>query len=358
MISREAGGVPSILNESLLNAPPEVELDGVHEFLKSHYGVVGEAQPLSGERDRTFHIRGDRGTDYVFKIAHPDEDPGTTDLQIEVLLYLSSTAPSLPVQRVIPALNGTNETRFPLPNGTSASARLVSYVPGEVLRFSRRTPDQRRNLGRLCAEMGLALRDFEHHATKQRLAWDIAQAGELAPLVSQISRGGDQRALLMRCLDNFNGKVAPALAKLRAQPVHNDFNRNNIIVDAVNHDRIVAVIDFGDMVHTALANDVAIGAANQLSESEDLLDWAFEFIAGYHEVVPLGDDELNLMHDLITVRVAMSILITEWRGARFPERRDYIMRNTPANWIRLGRLLNISPEDSASALRRACSKNG
>ena len=99
-------GLPSILNASLLNAPPEVDVEGVQRFVKLHYGIVGHVQPLSGERDRTFHISGQKGIDYVFKVAHPDEDPEITNFQIEVLLFLATTASWLPTQRVIPCLDG------------------------------------------------------------------------------------------------------------------------------------------------------------------------------------------------------------------------------------------------------------
>ena len=87
--STAVGGLPYVLNASLLNAPPDVDLEGVQRFVKVHYGIIGHVQPLSGERDRTFHISGQKGIDYVFKVAHPDEDPETTNLQIEVLLFLA-----------------------------------------------------------------------------------------------------------------------------------------------------------------------------------------------------------------------------------------------------------------------------
>jgi len=356
--STAVGGLPYVLNASLLNAPPDVDLEGVQRFVKVHYGIVGHVQPLAGERDRTFHISGQKGIDYVFKVAHPDEDPETTNLQIEVLLFLASTARWLPTQRVIPCLDGRHEARFPLSNGGSSSARLVSFIPGDLLRFSKHSSKQRRNVGRLCAELALALREFDHPATRQKLAWDISQAGHLRPLIAEIAREPGRRAQLSRCLDNFDERVEPTLSKLRTQAIHNDFNRNNVIVSAEDNDKIVAIIDFGDMVRTALVNDVAIGAANQLTEADSLLDGSFEFIAGYHQVTPLIDDEIALMHDLISVRVAMSILITEWRASQFPERRDHILRNTPANWARLDRLSAISRNQTTAALRRVCSHNG
>jgi hydroxylysine kinase len=347
-------GPPDVLNASLSTPPPEIADKEVDDFIASHYGIAGKARSLNGERDCIFHVQGHAGSDFVFKVSNPNEDPLTSQMQTAVLLHLAAAAPTLPVQRVVNTLNGETEVRFPLQNGQVCRARMLTYIPGEVLRFAKRSPAQRRNLGRVSAEIGLVLRDFKHPAAKRELAWDIQYAGRLRSLVPSIPVDAARQNMLLRCFDDFDARVTPLLPKLRAQIVHNDFNRNNIIVDASNHERITGVLDFGDMVHTALINDVTIGASNQLPETENPLSDSFEFVAGYHETVALTPEELGLMYDLISARVLMSIVITEWRAMRFPERREHICRNTPANWLRLGRLQEISRESALEALLRAC----
>ena len=57
-------------------------------------------------------------------------------------------------------------------------------------------------------------------------------------------------------LDRFAEQVLPALRGLRAQVVHNDMGRNNVLVDDAG--AISGIIDFGDMTHTALVCDVAV----------------------------------------------------------------------------------------------------
>src|SRR6185312_6037980 len=80
--------------------------------------------------------------------------------------------------------------------------------------------------------------------------------------------------------------------------------------------------------------------------------------AGYSDVTPLTGEEIMLMHDLISVRVVMSVLITEFRAAQFPERRDQITRNTPENWLRLEQLLQLSREQTTATMRRICNHEG
>jgi Ser/Thr protein kinase RdoA (MazF antagonist) len=348
---------PAVLSASLVANVATIELDEAEQFVATRYGIAGKASPLTSERDRNFKLTAGDGAEYVLKVANARESRDVTNLQTAALLHIASAAPSLPVQRVVHALNGDNELMMRFSDGTSGVARLLSFIPGEVLRFSKRSAAQRRNLGRMLARIGIALRDFHHPAAGHELAWDLQHAGKLRTLLPDLAEGDERRSLIVRCLDTFDKSVLPRLGTLRAQIVHNDLNRNNVIVDPADNDRIVAILDFGDMVHTPLINDVAIGAANQLSDSDNPLDTAIEFIAGYSETVPLASAEIDLLYDLVCTRLVMSVVITGWRAARFPERREHILRNTPANWSRLANLAAMPREDAISALRQAC-KNG
>ena len=73
------------------------------------------------------------------------------------------------------------------------------------------------------------------------------------------------------CLGNFEARVLPVLPRLHRQPVHNDLNPHNIVVDAIQHQRISGIIDFGDLTLTARINDLAIAAAYQVADSDDPL---------------------------------------------------------------------------------------
>jgi 4-aminobutyrate aminotransferase-like enzyme/Ser/Thr protein kinase RdoA (MazF antagonist) len=343
-----------ILGASLVTNVLDIGPAEAERFVRLHYRLVGTATSLTAERDRNFRIKADNGSEYVLKIAHPSEKPEVTNFQISALLHLASSAPSLPVQRIVRTMNGESEIRATFDNGTTSIARLLSYIPGDVLRTSRRTATQRRNLGRILAEIGLALRNFSHPAASYEIAWDLKTANRLKSLVPEIDLATERQKMILRCLDIFDEHVMPRLSELRSQVVHNDLHCDNVIVDPVDQDRIVGVLDFGDMVHTPLVNDVAIGAANQLSESNNPLDTAFDFIVGYNEVAPLLPMEIELLFDLISTRIAMSLIITNWRAAKFPERRGHILRNSPSYWQQLDGLSAISRASAISMIRQAC----
>ena len=93
----------------------------------------------------------------------------------------------------------------------------------------------------------------------------------------------------------------PVLPRLRAQVVHADANGTNVLVEpsgAAVSPRIAGFIDFGDMVHTPLANDVAVLLASVVTETTDPVCEAAEMVAGYDSETPLGRDELSVLLEL------------------------------------------------------------
>ena len=117
---------------------------------------------------------------------------------------------------------------------------------------------------------------------------------------------------------------------------------------------VAGIIDFGDLTCTARVNDLAITAAYQVADSDDPLAPACEMIAAYHAVLPLEPAEFSVLFDLIATRMAMTIVISSWRAARYPANRNYILRNNAAAWARLQRMAALSRDQAELQIQRAC----
>jgi hypothetical protein len=52
--------------------------------------------------------------------------------------------------------------------------------------------------------------------------------------------------------------------------------------------------------------------------------------------------------------MAMTIVISSWRAARYPANRNYILRNNAAAWARLQRMAALSRDHAAVQIQRAC----
>lgn len=330
------------------NSPQEAA-----EIALVHFGVTATARLLTSERDQNFHLIGADDRQYVLKITNSAEDPAVTNLQTMALLHVARTNPALPVPRIFAARDGRYEVALALPDGSSSLVRLLSYMPGEPLHKAARSQGQVRRLARCLAELGLALRGFFHPAAGHELLWDLKHAARLRSLVNQIGEG-KRRALASRFLDSFEDHALPVLASLRAQVIHNDFNPHNVLVDADDPETVTGILDFGDMVHAPLVNDVAIGASYQVTSGGDPLEALAEFVKAYHAVVPLEPTEIDILFDLVAARQVMTVAITEWRASRYPNNRTYILRNNPRAWAGLESFAPLSREAARDALRRAC----
>lgn len=310
------------------------------------------ARRLDSERDQNFRLHTADDRRYVLKIANPAEDRAVTNLQSEALRHLASKDPTLPVPRIFPALNGALELEIKFDDGSVRIVRLLSFVEGTPMHQVPPSAALRRDLGRCAARLARALRDFHHPGANHKLLWDVQHAAELRPLIGTVPAG--QRDLVEHFLDDFEAHAVPVLEELPKQPLHNDLNPHNVVIDPINHERVSGIIDFGDLTATARVNDLAIACAYQVEDSNDPLAPALELVAAYHAVSPLETRERDILFDLIATRMVMTMVISNIRAARHPGNSAYILRNNKQASARLSRLATLSRQQARARIERAC----
>jgi Ser/Thr protein kinase RdoA (MazF antagonist) len=333
-------------------APP-VDDATAERIAAEHYGLVGRASGLVGEKDSNFRLALADGRTFFLKVLSPGEDPAVSNMHSRALMHVERAAPDLPLPRIVPTRDGREDFRLALAPGDVRTVRMTTFSRGRAQAAGPRTPAQSRALGALLARLQRALADFTHPAAAHDTSWDMAGVGRLRPILDTWPDPAE-RSRLARILDVFEAQVLPRLGELPFQVVHNDLNGDNILVEPDAPDRIAGIIDFGDMVRTARLFDVAIGAAYQLGTEDDLLAPACAFLEGYASVAALSDTEIALLPLAVETRMAMRVLIPGWRAARFPERRAYIIRNSLSVWRQFAALDAIGSERFAAALAAAC----
>jgi hydroxylysine kinase len=333
-----------------LRAASAIPESRAQELAAKYYGLQVTVHRLNSERDDNFRLRTLDGREYVLKIANPSEDRAVTNLQTEALLHLAVADPGLPIPRIFPALNGACELDIRFDDGSTRVVRLLSFLAGAPMHAVEASTALRRDLGRCAARLARGLCDFRHAGANHKLLWDLQHAAELRALIDAVP--ADRRGLVEYVLDGFEAHALPALPRLPGQPVHNDLNPHNIVVDPGN-ESITGIIDFGDLTFTARVNDLAIAAAYQVADSDDPLAPACELIAAYHRVSPLDPAEFDILFDLMATRMAMTVVISSWRAHRYPENREYILRNNHGAWARLGRIARLSRAEVTQQIRRA-----
>lgn len=285
------------------------------------FGLDARATRLTGERDENFKLTLHDGTEYVLKIANPAESAAVTDLQIAALLHLAKTEEELPVPRIRLTPRGDAGIPFEDASGVERTARILSYLPGRLLDDSTRSSQQRAACGRVGGRLSRALGSFEHPAARRAVVWDVRHVGYLSRLLTQMP-GFVFRRHAIELLNRIVPAVDGQFPTLRQQIVHNDLNPRNILVDPQDESRIIGIIDFGDLTHTALIADVAVAAAELIppgcADPAAARDCVLDVARSYHECAPLLAEELAILGTLVAARLAMNIVVHEWHVAHNP----------------------------------------
>lgn len=311
----------------LKTQPPVITTEEARKILVAVYDRDGELQPLRSERDLNFKVSGDDGRSAVLRFSNAAETPSVTRLQANALLHIEAVAPDLPVPRNFPTSDGAATASIVASDGHRHSVRLLSWLGGVPIDETDHSSRAASTLGGSLARIGQALRDFEDPASDYALLWDLKNAAFLRDLLDNIDDAKLQ-ALCAATLDRYEMRVLPRLDALRWQVIHNDLNPGNVLVDPVSGE-LSGIIDFGDIVRSPLIVDVAVALAYLLKPGQDPLADACAFLAAYSAIEPLGDNEIDVLFNLVMTRLAMTILIARWRAARYPENRDYILCSEP-----------------------------
>ncbi|MEK1887731.1 MAG: aminotransferase class III-fold pyridoxal phosphate-dependent enzyme [Phyllobacterium sp.] len=317
-----------------------------------YFGVEGRISPLASERDQNFKIDGRGGQSFILKIVNASEPRDQSDFQTALLEHLEKHASDLSVPRLRRTLAGQALASIRGATGEVHCVRMVSWQPGEPLATMERTTHVLCNLGKALGQLDRAMQGFIHAGALRTFDWDIRAAGLSRQRLHHIDDPAD-RALLERCLDRFDREVAPRLPLLRSAVIHNDANDWNVLVDASNPTRIAGLIDFGDALHSVLIAEVAVACAYSILEVDDPIGAAASIAAGFNAHYPLLEQELDLLFDLIVMRLVISVTMSAQRSDKTADNPYLQVSEAPA-WNLLRRLDRMNSGFATAILRHAC----
>jgi hydroxylysine kinase len=331
----------STATAALSTTAPALAPEEVQALARRLYGIDCGVQPLAGERDQNCLVETPEGVRYVIKISNSSEPVSVVDFQIAALDHIARVSPDLPVPRVVRTLEGRTRGTVALADGLHTPVRMLTWLEGIQIRETVRTPAQRRAMGTGLAQLNLAMQGFAHPGATHDLLWNVSAAHRLVEKLDSVV-DAKRRALAEEFMARFTAHVLPRLGSLRSQVIHNDYHFYNVLVAPEDQARIVGVIDFGDMLHAPLVGEVATAAAFHMAGNADPFEGPAQFVGAYHAALPLTDVEQDIVTDLMATRHLVTALISEWRAARYPENRAYIMRHNPAAWEGLSQMADLS----------------
>lgn len=193
--------------------------------------------------------------------------------------------------------------------------------------------------------------------------------------------------MLTAVLDEFDEVVRPRADLLRRSVIHGDVNDQNVLVDKGGED-VLGIIDFGDMAHTYLVNEIAIATAyvviamhygdaqaadgavddaatdpaagrkkqkgpQPLSELEACVAMTSSYAAEMAaRGMALSDAEWSVLPTLIACRITVSLTIGAYSSAQDPE-NEYLKLTLLPGWTALQRLRAIPAAELSQKLRAA-----
>ena len=311
------------------------------------YGLDAAAAPLPSERDQNFHLRDGAGRQFVFKIANGEESLEILDLQNQALRHLAASDTGLAWPRVVPALSGRE-----VESAAGHFVRLLTWVEGVC--FATVQPHGAwllRSLGQSLASVDLAFERFSHPAARRTLHWDLSQAAMARPHLDLLSPA--QRALVEPFLGAWD-KLD--FGTLPHGIIYNDANDYNILVDNAGT-RVAALLDLGDMVHSATVCDLAVALAYVMLGEQDPIAAAAQVVAAYHETRPLGAREIDALYTLAATRLCLSVCYAAWQTRHSPANEYLNISNAPA-WSLLERLAKLPAGWPREVFQHACGSGG
>jgi Ser/Thr protein kinase RdoA (MazF antagonist) len=324
------------------------------QVLRDLYGIDADLTRLYGELDDNFLAVTPAGEKTVLKIMHVGCDAQRVDLQCEAMKHLADLALNLP--QVIPTTSGQAYAECDV-EGIERLVWSLKYCPGILLEeVTPQTDELIRSFGRTMARLDVGLDAFTHPAMKQGHKWELTRAGATRPFVRYIA--GDAAARVDEALGRFDSVIHEKLEHLPHSVIHNDANSGNVLVNVKVDGRAVVdgLIDFGDITYEPTVCEAAIALAYVVIDKEDPLRACTQFLGAYSELHALDSDEISVLFDLISTRLAVSIAIAAERSHVDPEDQLGSQDKEPA--IRaLSRLAVISPEDAENCFHQACSRS-
>ncbi|MBV4554741.1 aminotransferase [Pseudomonas sp. SWRI102] len=331
---------------------PQISAEQALVLLRSNYGLSGDLRPLGSHQDVNYRVDSERGR-FVLKICHGHYAVQELQAQHAALKLLAEHG-AVKVPRVIAASNGQDLLTLDV-DGQAVHVRLLEYIDGQSLtQLSHLTPDLVTGLGRLCADMDLALASFDHPGLERTLQWDARHAPALIDHLLPVIQDDQRRQLIAEVAQQAERRLQPLKASLPVQAIHMDITDDNVVWqrDAQRQWQLQGVIDFGDLVRTWRITDLSVTCAALLHHADGDPFFILPAIKAYHAANPLQREELLALWPLIVARAAVLVLSGEQQVAVDPV-NQYARDNLEHEWEIFRVAHSVPPELMDAAILAA-----
>ena len=233
--------------------------------------------------------------------------------------------------------------------GKKYICRMLSYLDGKFLVDVPHTKKMFQSFGKFLAQLDVKLQQFNNCTFEARkLKWDILYLNMSKKYLEHIPDIKD-RNIVYYFFKQFEENVVPVINELRTSIIYNDANEWNVLVA---QEEVSGIIDFGDMTHTLLINELAIAITYSCYDKDNPLEWASVLLKSYHEILPVQEKELEVLYYLIAARLCISVCNSAYERVENGN-NEYAFVSEKYAWQMLYRWLAINPVAAETSFRRA-----
>ncbi|UJH66095.1 aminotransferase class III-fold pyridoxal phosphate-dependent enzyme [Allomuricauda sp. SCSIO 65647] len=322
----------------------------IAELLKTAFGFKSHSvRQLDGYDNKNYLVENE-GQKFIFK-TYPKAaiERSLLEAENDTLLFLRKKGFEA-VPEPLPFSDGSFIKLFEV-DGNLSWCRMLSFLEGSFMGDVTVNESMVASLGSFLAKLDRQLFDFDHIALRARQwEWDL----QYLPLNKRHLAAipdPQKRNLVRHFFQQYERQVLPLLPKLRKSVIHNDANEWNILM---KNGYVSGLIDFGDLAHSPVINEVAIALTYICYDKEDPLTWAKPFLKAYHKTLPLSEEEIGSLYYLIAARLCTSVCNSA-HAARVNPDNKYASVSEEKAWSLVYKWLRIGPKKAENCFREALS---
>jgi len=224
-------------------------------------------------------------------------------------------------------------------NNSKIILRLLSYLDGESFVHIKHSKTLFESLGAFLAQMDLDLQRYNNNEIKERQnKWDNQYYYLNKKYIHDISNPSN-RKIVKYFFQQYEENGLPLTRNFRRSIIHNDANEYNVLV---KNNKVSGIIDFEDLAYSPLINELAVAIPYAILGKENPIDWAASILKGYHKILPLQKEEIDVLYYLITARLCISVCNSAHNKIINPG-NSHIFLSEKAAWDLLHQWITINP---------------
>ncbi len=316
----------------------------INAILKKHFSIDTDSiTNLEGYESINYKIECVKGLFVLKKYTFDHEVLELLRSENKILERLSSQK-----DYDFPTPIASNENEFLIIENDSIF-RLLSFVKGSFLGDVEHTPTLLSSFGRFLGQMDKALLNTYNPPLKAKeTQWDLQHFSTNYSYLKYIPDPQD-KSLVDYFFLQYEENIRPVQHLLRKSIIHNDANDWNVLT---KDGHLSGIIDFGDMCHSWLINELVVAITYVMMDKEEPLKVAENVIKAYHEILPLEEREVEVIYYLVAARLCISVCNSAYTKTVKPNSEYITVSERPA-WSLLHKWLSISPIYATTYFRNA-----